>query len=104
MERFFEIKDYDDEKAFKVVVLKLKKCASLGYENIKRQRAREGKPWIRTWSKLKKLMNKRFLLHNYKCDLYLRVTSLGQGRLSVEEYIHGFEQLPIRSSIEEEPN
>jgi len=29
LERFFEIKGYYDEKAFKVVVLKLKKCSSL---------------------------------------------------------------------------
>ena len=43
IERFFEIKEYTDEKAFKVVVLKLKRYASLWYENIKRQRAREGK-------------------------------------------------------------
>ena len=72
LERFFEIKGYSDEKAFKVVVLKLKKYASLWYENIKMQRAREGKPRIRTWSKLKKLVTKRFLPDNYKCDLYLR--------------------------------
>jgi len=99
LERFFEIKEYSDDKAFKVVVRKLKKYASLWYENIKKQRAREGKPRIRTWSKLKKLMTKRFLLDNYKRDLYLIVSSLSQGRLSVKEYIREFEQLQIRSGI-----
>jgi len=43
IERFFEIKEYIEEKAFKVVVLKLKRYASLWYENIKRQRIREGR-------------------------------------------------------------
>ena len=37
IERFFEIKEYSDEKAFKVSILKLKKYASLCYENIKKQ-------------------------------------------------------------------
>ena len=104
LERFFEVKEYSDEKAFKVVVLKLKKYASPWYENIKKQREREGKPRIKTWSKLKKLMIKRFLPDNYKRDLYLRMSSLSQGRLSVEEYIRELEQFQIRSGIEESPN
>jgi len=43
LERFFEIKEYSDEKAFKVTVLKLEKYASLWCENVKKQRAREGR-------------------------------------------------------------
>lgn len=82
-------------------ILKLKKSSK--YENTKRQRAKEGKPRITTWSKLNKLMNLRFLPEGYKRDLYLRVSSLTQGRMSVEEYIREFEQLKIRSGIEEEP-
>jgi len=91
LERFFKVREYSDEKAFKVAVLKLKKYASLWYENVKKQRTREGKTRIRTWSKLKKLMTKRFLPDNYKRELYLRVSSLSQGRISVE--IREFEQL-----------
>jgi len=79
IERIFEIKEYSDEKSFKVAILKLKKYASLGYENVKKQRTREGKTRIKTWSKLKRLMTKRFLLDNYKQDLYLKVSSLSQG-------------------------
>jgi len=60
-ERFIEVKEYSNEKAFKVAILKLKKYASLWYENVKKQRGREGKPWIKTWSKLKRLMSKGFL-------------------------------------------
>jgi len=36
LERFFDVKEYSYEKAFKSVVLKLKKYASLWYENSKR--------------------------------------------------------------------
>ena len=48
-------------------------------------------------------MSKWFLPDNYKRDPYLRVSSLSQGHLSVEEYIQEFEQLQIKSGIEEEP-
>jgi len=42
IERFFEIKEYSDEKPFNTAILKLKKYASLWYENIKRQRIKDG--------------------------------------------------------------
>jgi len=102
IERFFEIKEYSDDKAFKIAILKLKKYASLWYENLKRQRSRDGKSRIKTWSKLKRLMTKRFLPDNYKRDLYLKVSNLSQGRSTVEEYIREFEQLQIQSGLEEE--
>jgi len=103
VKRFFEVKGYSDEKSFKVAILKLKKYTSLWYENTNRQRARKGKSRINAWSKLKKLMNKKFLRKGYKRDLYLRVSSLTQGRMSVEEYIREYKQLKIRSRIEKEP-
>ena len=103
LERYFEIKEFSDEKVLKMAILKLKKYASLWYENIKRQWAKEGRPKIRTWSKLKKLMHKQLLIDSYKDNLHLRVSSLSQGHMSVEEYIREFEQLQIRSGTEEEP-
>jgi len=48
MERIIEIKGYSGEKAFKLAVLKLKLYASLWYENLKRTRALEGKPKVKT--------------------------------------------------------
>ena len=76
LERFFEVKEYFDENAFKVAILKVNKYASHWYGNVKKQSRSEGKPRIKTWLKLKKLMTKRFLPINYKRDLYLRVSSL----------------------------
>ena len=61
MERIIEIKGYSGEKAFKLAVLKLKQYASPWCENLKRTRALEGKPKVKTWVKLKRHMDKRFL-------------------------------------------
>ena len=47
-------------------------------------------------------MTKRFLPDNYKRDLYLKVSNFIQVRSTMEEYIREFEQLQIRSGLEEE--
>ena len=41
LERYLEIKQYSDEKTFKMVVLKLKKYAFLRYENTKGKKLRK---------------------------------------------------------------
>jgi len=46
--RILELKEYSDEKAFKLVVLKLKGYASLWYETLKKSRVRETKSKIKT--------------------------------------------------------
>ena len=61
IERIFEFKEYNDEKSFKFTIIKLKGHASLWYEHLKKSRASEGKSKFKTWSKLKKYMDKRFL-------------------------------------------
>ena len=101
MDRIFEAKCYNDEKSFKVASLKLTRYASLWFENIKKQRAREGKRKINSWEKLKSLMNKRFLPESYKQDIYNRLYSLKQNNMSVGEYMREFEQLLLRGGIHE---
>ena len=41
LERFFEIKEYSQEKAFKISILKLKKYAFLWYENMAKEQGRQ---------------------------------------------------------------
>jgi len=43
MDRITEAKGYNNEKSFKVTSLKLIRYAPLGFENLKNQRARDGK-------------------------------------------------------------
>jgi len=49
--------------------------------------------------KLKKLMKKRFLPNNYKQDLFLKLNSIRQQEMSIEEYIKEFEQLKMRCEV-----
>jgi len=76
---------------------------SLWYEHLKQNIAKELKSKIKTWSKLKKQRNKRILLSSYNQELYLKITSLSQENLKVEDYIRELEQLQIRVGLNKEP-
>jgi len=65
METIFEAKGYNDEKSFKVASLKLTKYASSWFDNIKKMREREHKKQIRTQSKVRSLMGRRFPPDSY---------------------------------------
>jgi len=73
----------------------MKGYASIWYEHLQKNRAREAKFKIKTWLKLKKHMDKRFLPSSYKQELYLKITSLSKENLKVEKYIREFEQLQL---------
>ena len=63
-------------KAFKLAILKLKGYASCGMKPLKKSWAKETMSNIKTCSKLKKHMGRRFLPPSYKQELYLKITSL----------------------------
>ena len=91
IKRLFHVEEYSDEKGFKAVVYKPESYALCWYESTKKQRARDGKCKIKTWSKLKKLMDKWLLVGTYKQKPHSRVSSLNQGSLRGNECIHGFD-------------
>ena len=62
----------------------MKGYASLWYKTLRKNRVREVESNIKTWSKPKKHMYKRFLPSSYKQEFYLDITSLSQKNLKVE--------------------
>ncbi|GKB99855.1 hypothetical protein Tco_0985992 [Tanacetum coccineum] len=65
VERVFDIKNLSDEQKVKLVAIKLKKNASIWWEHIIRQRAREGKTKITSWTKMKNKLMAKFLPVHY---------------------------------------
>ncbi|XP_071707878.1 uncharacterized protein [Rutidosis leptorrhynchoides] len=98
MDRIMEVKGYDDKKGMKVAVIRLKKYASMWYDNLKKESQYEGKKTIKTWCKLKECMQKRFVPQAYNQDLYIQMNTLKQGSMNVVDYIREFEQLKIRTN------
>jgi len=78
--------------------------ALLWWENLKIQRRRDGEEEITTWATMKRVMKKRFVPHYYKHELYIRLQTLQQGSLSVEEYVKEFELLLIQCEYQWNPN
>lgn len=89
-----------EEKKFNLAVIKLKHRALICYENVKQQRAREGKRKIATF-KLRAMMQKRFVPSTYR-HLCANHTNLKQGDLPITDYIQRFEQVTIQTELNEE--
>lgn len=65
VENFFKYADMSDEKKIKLVAFKFQRGASSWWEQVETNPRYYGKPPIRSWPKLLKMMKKRFLPLNY---------------------------------------
>ncbi|XP_039140401.1 uncharacterized protein LOC120277608 [Dioscorea cayenensis subsp. rotundata] len=101
VERVFDFKDVCDDRKVKLATLKLRKYAGLWWENLKRQRVREGRHPIRSWEKMKRELKRRFLPESYRQDSYLKLHNFKQNDLSVEEYTAEFDYLMIKCDVVE---
>ncbi|XP_020683447.1 uncharacterized protein LOC110100337 [Dendrobium catenatum] len=105
VERVIEFKEVAADRIVKLVAIKLRKHASLWWENLKRNRTREGKSKITDWDKMKKELHCKYLPEQYRQELFLKLHRLNQRQLSVEEYAAKFEQLALKCDlIEPEEN
>ena len=57
----------------KFMAIKMCKNACIWWKNLKRQRESDGKKKIETWEKMKKELKMRYLLTNYRQDIYLKI-------------------------------
>ncbi|KAK9212423.1 hypothetical protein WN943_001805 [Citrus x changshan-huyou] len=103
-ECIFEYRDVPEDRKVKLIAIKLKKYASLWWENLKRQREREGRRKIVTWEKMKKELKRKFLPDNYRQDIYLKFHNFRQKELSVEDYTAEFNNLMMKCDLVEAAN
>ena len=66
VERVFDLRDIPDHLKVKLVVIKLRKYASLWWDHVKKQRLQEGKSKVESWAKMKKLLQGKFLPINHR--------------------------------------
>jgi hypothetical protein len=101
VEKVFEWYECFEERKCKVAALEFMDYALLCWENLLIQRTRDGEEDITTWATMKRVMKKRFVPDYYKQELYIRLQTLRQGSLSMEEYVKEFELLLIRCELME---
>ncbi|GJW89313.1 multiprotein-bridging factor 1a [Tanacetum coccineum] len=101
VERIFDYQDVLEDVKVKIVAIKLKKHASVWWEQLKLRRARENKSKIRTWEKMKRELRKKFLPDGYLQDAFLQLHDFTQQKLSVAEYTEQFDHFMLRCGIVE---
>jgi len=99
VEQIFEYKDVPEDKIVKLVALRLCKYASLWWTNLCNKRARERKPNIQTWERMKSKLKARFLPPSYVKDNYSQLHNLTHANMNVDEYTREFEKLLIKCDI-----
>lgn len=102
VERVFDVKNLNDSQKVKLVAIKLRKHASIWWEHVKTRRAREGKPKIQSWSKMKKKLIAKFLPAQYRQKVFIEYHHLKHEGMSVEQYTSEFDMLWMRCDVVEE--
>ncbi|GJV24014.1 reverse transcriptase domain-containing protein [Tanacetum coccineum] len=103
VERVFDIKNLSDEQKVKIVAIKLKKNASISWEHVMKQRTREGKPKIVSWSKIKKKLMANFLSVQFRQEAPIEYHNFKQsGAMLVEEFTSEFDRLRLRCDMVDE--
>lgn len=101
VKRTLDCKEVPLDRIIKRVVVKLIKNVSLWWENLKRMRTREGQEKIVTWPKMKKALQRKYLLDHYRQDLFLKLHPFKQDQRSVKAYIAEFEELMLKCNLNE---
>lgn len=95
VEEVFDLKDVPDPIKVKLVAIKLRNFASLWWEHEKQQHHRDGKTKFDTWSKMKKLLQGKFLPINQCQEAFLDYHNVSQRGSSVEGFIIEFDRLRV---------
>nr|GEW12206.1 hypothetical protein [Tanacetum cinerariifolium] len=101
VERIFNYQDVPEDVKVKIVAIKLKRHASVWWEQLKLRRARENKSNIRNREKMKRELRNKFLPDGYLQDAFLQLHDFTQQKLYVAGYTEQFDQFMLRCGIVE---
>ncbi|MDN4193085.1 hypothetical protein DDE03_10970, partial [Bifidobacterium longum subsp. longum] len=101
VDKVFECYEYSEAQKCQLAALEFTDYANLRWENLKAQRRRDRGDGIRSWREMKRIMHRRFMPEYYMQNLYLKLQSIRQGGMSVEDYVMEFEMLSMRCELSE---
>jgi len=90
-----------NDKKVKLVALKLRKYASIWWNNVLAKRSRKGKHKIRSWRKMRLKLWAKFLPPHYVQDNFTKLHNSRQDGRSVEGYTREFERLLMTFDLQE---
>ncbi|XP_042415186.1 uncharacterized protein LOC122004349 [Zingiber officinale] len=100
VELVFDCHNYSEEKKVKLVVVAFTDYAIVWWDQLTLSRRRNRELPINNWEDMKVVMRRRFVPSHYYRDLHLKLQSLKQGSMTVEDYHKEMEIALIRANIE----
>ncbi|XP_042404734.1 uncharacterized protein LOC121994921 [Zingiber officinale] len=102
VELVFDCHNYSEEKKVKLAVVAFTDYAIIWWDQLTLSRRRNRELPIDNWEDMKAVMRRRFVPSHYYRDLHLKLQSLKQGSMIVEDYHKEMEIALIRANIEED--
>ncbi|XP_020694313.1 uncharacterized protein LOC110108140 [Dendrobium catenatum] len=104
VETFFEYMDVPRDKQVKYVACRLHGGASAWWQQLLHTRHREGRGSVRSWARMKQLLQSHYLPTDYDQILYMKFQQCTQGQRSVSDYTEEFYRLSARNNLNESAN
>ncbi|XP_042448964.1 uncharacterized protein LOC122033874 [Zingiber officinale] len=102
VELVFDCHNYSEEKKVKLAAVTFTDYDIIWWDQLTLSRRRNRELPIDNWEDMKVVMRRRFVPSHYYRDLHLKLQSLKQGSMTVEDYHKEMEIALIRANIEED--
>ena len=99
VEKFFDMAYAPEENHVKFVAYKLKGGGAEWWDQLQNSRRRQGKLPVRTWRRMKQLLQGRFLPPDYQQILYNQFEYCQQGNMTIMTYSEEFYRLSSRCDL-----
>ncbi|KAL0462366.1 UNVERIFIED_CONTAM: Transposon Ty3-G Gag-Pol polyprotein [Sesamum latifolium] len=99
VEQMFSCHNYSENKKLKLTALEFTDYALVWWDQMQKERVRNGERPITTWEEMRAIMRRRFVPSYYRRELHNHLQRLTQGSKSVDEYYKEMEIAMIRTNI-----
>jgi len=102
IEHIFYCNYYTEEYKVKLEATEFSNYALVWWNKNQREMMREKGRKIDTWTEMRRVMRKRYVLTSYNRTMRQKLQRLSQGSLTMEEYYKEMKMTLVRANIEEE--